>query len=161
MTAPNAPPRASKDHRPAPRSRAHSPAVLPAPQPTMVRLARACLTARHATGVDAVLWEARQHPMPDQAAIDAVIAASDRAQQGAGAPPSTMELAAALVTLSAIRLDLDQTEVRLLNTAQAGGLDFEQIAAILGLSVHDTEIRYRSLKPRLDEPTDPRSFAQR
>jgi DNA-directed RNA polymerase specialized sigma24 family protein len=128
----------------------------------MVRLARAYLTTRHATGLDAFLWEARQHPMPDQAAIDSVITASDRAQQGAGAPPSTMEVAAALVTLSAVRLGLDQTEARLLNTAQAGGLDFEQIAAILGISVENAEDRYRSLKPRLDEPTDPpRSFTQR
>jgi DNA-directed RNA polymerase specialized sigma24 family protein len=127
---------------------------LPVPDPETVRDARAHLTPRHATGVDEILWETRKRPMPDGDAVEAVITASDRAQQGAGQPPEVMDVAAALVVLSAIRLNLDQTEARLLNTAQAAGMSFEQIAAILDLSVEEAEERHRRLKPRLDESTD-------
>jgi hypothetical protein len=37
---------------------------LPAPLPEMVRAARAYLTPRCATGVDAFLWEIMEHPCP-------------------------------------------------------------------------------------------------
>jgi hypothetical protein len=125
---------------------------LPAPTPEQVRAARAYLTPRYAVGVDGFLWAALDHPLPDLDAIDAVIAASDQAQHGTGDQPQPMELAAALVVLGAARLDMDQTEARLLNAAQVSALSWEQIAAILNLSVEETEERYRQLKPRLDEP---------
>jgi hypothetical protein len=125
---------------------------LPAPSPEMVRAARAYLTPRYAAGVDEALWEVLEQPLPDLDAIDAVIAASDRARSGAGDQPQPMEVAAALVVLGAARLDLDQTEARLLNAAQAAAMRWEQIAAILDLSVDETEERHRQLKPRLDEP---------
>ncbi|MCW2885243.1 MAG: hypothetical protein QOE54_5488 [Streptosporangiaceae bacterium] len=125
---------------------------LPAPAPEMVRAARAYLTPPYAVGVDGFLWEAMEHPLPDLDAIDAVVAASDRAQAGAGDQPQPMDVAAALVVLGAARLEMDQTEARLLNAAQAAAMGWEQIAAILGLSVEEAEKRYRQLKPRLDEP---------
>ncbi|GAA2603202.1 hypothetical protein SMC26_03395 [Actinomadura fulvescens] len=125
---------------------------MPAPQPRMVRAARDYLTPRFASGVDAVLWEIIEHPLPDLDAIDAVNTASARTQSGAGDPPEPMAVAAALVVLGAARLDLDQTEARLLNTAQASGMDWQQIVAILGLTADQAEERYRQLKPRLDEP---------
>jgi hypothetical protein len=125
---------------------------LPAPAPEMVRAARAYLTPRFAVGVDGFLWEAMEHPLPDLDAIDAVIAACDRAQRGAGDQPPPMEMAAALVVLGAARLDMDQTEARLLNAAQASAMSWEQIGAILGLSTGQAEERYRQLKPRLDQP---------
>lgn len=160
MSTPTTARRPTGDQRPA--AAPCPPGSLPVPQPTMVRLARAHLTARYATGVDAFVWEARQHPMPDHSAIQAVIAASDRAQRGAGEPPPATDVAAALVTLSAIRLELDQTEARLLTTAQMSGLDFAQIAAILDLSIEDTKDRYRSLQPRLDQPASPpHAFTER
>jgi hypothetical protein len=127
-------------------------AWLPAPAREMVRAARAYLTPRYAVGVDGYLWETMEQPLPDLDAIDAVIAVSDRAQQGAGDQPQPMEVAAALVVLGAARLDMDQTEARLLNAAQAAAMSWEQIAAILDLSVEEAEERYRQLKPRLDEP---------
>jgi hypothetical protein len=134
----------------------HLPAVasvgLPAPAPQSVQQARAYLTARHATGVDELLWETRKRSMPDRDAMDAVITVGGRAQHGTGESPEPVEVAAALVVLSAVRLNLDQTEVRLLNTAQASGMGFEQIAAVLDLSVEEAEERYRRLKPRLDDP---------
>ncbi|MFG2021719.1 hypothetical protein [Actinomadura geliboluensis] len=90
--------------------------------------------------------------MPDRDTIGAVIDAGDRAQRGNGDSPEPVEVAAALLVLSAVRLNLDQTEARLLNTAQAARRSFEQIAAVLDLGVEETEERYRQLKPRLDEP---------
>jgi hypothetical protein len=125
---------------------------LPAPTPQTVQQARAFLTPRHATGVDGFLWQSRERPMPDRDAIDAVITAGERAQRGNGDSPEPVEVAAALLVLRAVRLALDQTEARLLNTAQASGMGFEQIAAVLDLSVEEAEERYRQLKPRLDEP---------
>ncbi|XVQ11590.1 hypothetical protein ACQP1W_03130 [Spirillospora sp. CA-255316] len=93
--------------------------------------------------------------MPDRDAIDAIITASAQAQRGAADHPDLMEVAAALVVLGAVRLNLDQTEARLLNTAQAAGMSFDQIAAIFGLSAEAALERYRQLKPRLDEPAAP------
>ncbi|WP_344591537.1 hypothetical protein [Actinomadura vinacea] len=105
--------------------------------------------------MDEVLWEARERPMPDRDAIDAIITASARAQRGTADHPGLVEVAAALVVLGAVRLNLDQTEARLLNTAQASGMSFDQIAAIFGLSAEAALERYRQLKPRLDEPAAP------
>jgi hypothetical protein len=135
---------------------------LPAPSPETVRAARAYLTPRYATGADQVLWELMEHPLPDLDAIDAVLAASDRAQRGPGDQP-LMAVAAALVVLGAARLEVDQTEARLLDAAQASAMGWEQIAAILGLTVEETEERHRQLKPRLDEPVahaQPRPYGQ-
>ncbi|MDL4815263.1 hypothetical protein [Actinomadura opuntiae] len=125
---------------------------LPAPAPQIVQQARAYLTPRHATGVDGLLWQSRERPMPDRDAIDAVITAGERARHGTGDSPEPVEVAAALLVLSAVRLALDQTEARLLNTARAAGMGFEQIAAVLDLSVEEAEERHRQLEPRLDEP---------
>ncbi|MFI0486045.1 hypothetical protein [Actinomadura sp. 9N215] len=102
--------------------------------------------------MDAVMWEARRHPMPDDAAIGAVIAASQAAQVGTGVQPELLEVAAALVLLEAVSLETDQAEARLLDTAQAAAMGWEQIAAILGVDVPEAEERHRQLKPRLDEP---------
>jgi hypothetical protein len=155
---PSAPDRA--DHEPCPSNAetvAFPPVVvpvgLPAPAPHAVQQARAFLTPRYATGVDGFLWQSRERPMPDRDAIDAVIDAGDRAQRGDGDGTEPVEVAAALLVLSAVRLALDQTEARLLDTAQASGLSFEQIASVLDLGVEEAEERHRQLQPRLDEPT--------
>ncbi|MEV4003605.1 hypothetical protein [Actinomadura sp. NPDC049753] len=156
--SPGAPDRADHEQRPS-NVDAASPAVvsvgLPAPAPRAVQQARAFLTPRHATGVDEFLWQSRGRPMPDRDAIGAVLDAGDRAQHGNGDSPEPVEVAAALLVLGAVRLNLDQTEARLLSIAQAAGLSFEQIAAVLGLGVEEAEERYRQLKPRLDEPAAP------
>ncbi|MGI5417477.1 hypothetical protein [Actinomadura luteofluorescens] len=154
---PGAPDRADHEQRPSsadavPFSSAVVSVGLPAPAPRTVQQARAFLTPRHATGVDEFLWQSRERPMPDRDAIGAVLDAGDRSQHGNGDGPGPVEVAAALLVLGAVRLNLDQTEARLLNTARAAGLSFEQIAAVLGLGVEETEERYRQLKPRLDEP---------
>ncbi|MEW2354564.1 hypothetical protein [Spirillospora sp. NPDC029432] len=134
----------------------HPPAVVPvappAPAPQSVQRARAYLTARHATGVHEVLWESRKRSMPDREAIDAVITAGDRAQRGIGESPEAVEIAAALVVLSAVRLNLDQAEGRLLNIARASGMGSEQVAAVLDISVDEAEERHRRLEPRLAAP---------
>ncbi|WP_242882261.1 hypothetical protein [Actinomadura litoris] len=126
------------------------PGGLPAPRPEEVRAARVHLTSRHATGLDEFLWEARKRPMPDSAAVNAVIAASGQARRdGCDAPPP-MDVAAALILLSALRSNLDLAEARLLGTAQVSGVGLEQLAAILGISVRETEERRGRLETLLD-----------
>ncbi|MFB4320618.1 hypothetical protein ACA361_41645 [Actinomadura sp. 21ATH] len=117
-----------------------------------MRYARAYLTSRYATGVHEVLWEARERPMPDGDAVDAVLTASDHSRRGAGEPLGLMDVAAALVVLSAIRLGLDRAEARLLDTAQSSGMNVEQIAAILDRSTEEAGEHHRSIKARPDEP---------
>ncbi|GAA4231123.1 hypothetical protein GCM10022254_27470 [Actinomadura meridiana] len=123
----------------------------PVSAPEEVRAARVYLTSRHATGLDELLWEARKRPMPDGAAVNAVIAASGQARRGAGDAPPPMDVAAALVLLSALRSNLDLAEARLLDTAQVSGIGIEQLAAILGVSVEEAEERRGRLEPLLDE----------
>ncbi|TYK51066.1 hypothetical protein [Actinomadura decatromicini] len=127
------------------------PGGLPVPAPEEVRAARIYLTSRHATGLDELLWEERKRPMPDGAAVNAVIAASGRARRGVGDAPSPMDVAAALVLLSALRSNLDLAEARLLDTARVTGLGIEQLAAVLGVSVAEAEERRGRLEPLLDE----------
>ena len=95
---------------------------LPVPSPDVVSAARAYLTPRYAVGLDDFLWDSEQRPLPDLAAIDAVIGASGRAEAGAGDQPSTMDIAAVMVVLAAARQDMDRTEARLLAAARASGM---------------------------------------
>lgn len=127
------------------------PGGLPVPAPEEVRAARVYLTSRHATGLDKLLWEARERPMPDGTAVNAVIAASGQARRGRGDVPPPMDVAAALVLLNALRSNLDLAEARLLGTAQVSGIGLEQLAAILGVSVQEAEERRGRLEPLLDE----------
>ncbi|WP_242882667.1 hypothetical protein [Actinomadura litoris] len=118
------PPHAHQAPSPAQSPRPGVSAFLPVPVPAQVHAARAHLTPAYATGVDAVMWGDRRHPIPDRAAIGVVISASQAAQAGTGAPPEPLEVAAALVLLEAVRLEMDQTEARLLNTAQAAAMEW-------------------------------------
>jgi hypothetical protein len=63
-----------------------------------------------------------------------------------------MAVSAALVVPGAARLAMDHREARLLNAAHASVMGWEQIAAMLDLSVTETEERYRQLQPRLGAP---------
>ncbi|WP_344259914.1 hypothetical protein [Actinomadura napierensis] len=99
----------------------------PAPDPKMVRAARVHLTGRYAKGVQVLLWETYERPMPDVDAIEAVIKA---AEDGTAIGP---DLAAALVLAQAVRLDADRREFRLLNAARDAGLEAEAIATVLDL----------------------------
>jgi hypothetical protein len=126
---------------------------LPAPTPEAAQAARAYLTPRFGAEMDVILWESRQRLLPDRAAIEAVITTSKRSQQGEGTQPSPMEIAATLVVLAALRLDLDRTESALIHAAQTSGVSWEQIAAILDLSAEELKERHRQLTAHLVAPT--------
>jgi hypothetical protein len=135
----------------------------PVPSPQMVRAARAHLARRYATGVEALMWEEHDQPLPDIDALTRVITAAHTTTNnhtttgpaGKGGPPAAIDLGAALVVLLAIRLDIDRLEVELLQTARDSGMQWTTIADILGLPEPTTaEHRYEKLRPRLDAPVD-------
>jgi hypothetical protein len=98
---------------------------IPAPAPQLVAAARQRLAERYAAGVDRVLWETEQRPMPDPAAVSAVITA------GGSAEP--LDIASALVLVQAIRQDVDLLEFGLFEAARAAGIADTAVAAVLGL----------------------------
>ncbi|GAB2810081.1 hypothetical protein GCM10027176_13500 [Actinoallomurus bryophytorum] len=100
---------------------------LPAPSPETVRAARAYLTPRHAIGADQILWDLTEHPLPDPDAIDAVLADSDRAQQSPGDQAQADGDSRRTSGPGGGPLDMDQTEARLLDAAQASATRFVEI----------------------------------
>jgi hypothetical protein len=125
---------------------------LPVPSPDVVSAARAYLTPRYAVGLDDFLWDSEQRPLPDLAAIDAVIGACTRVEAGAGGQPPAMDIAAVMVVLAAARQDMDRTEARLLAAARASGMGWAAIAGVLGVAVAGLQERYWQLTRRLGEP---------
>lgn len=120
----------------------------PVPDPAIVRAAREHLTGQRSHGVERLMWESHKHPMADLKAIEAVIKAGSRGDEIDGT-----ELAAALVLVQAVRLDLDRLESRLLDTARDSGLTWESIAAVLDLPGAAAAIeRHRWLSSRHAEP---------
>lgn len=97
----------------------------PAPAPEMVAAARRHLNERYAAGVDQVLWQAEKRPMPDTAAVSAVIAAGNRAEP--------LDIASALLLVQTIRHGVDQLEYALFGAAREAGIAAAAIAAVLGL----------------------------
>jgi hypothetical protein len=121
----------------------------------MVHAARAHLARRYASGVETLLWEEHQHPLPDTDAIRQAIEAIHAAHASGEPPPEATDLGAALVVLQAARLDVDRLEVELIDAVRGAGLDWMAIAAVLGLpDAQAAEHRYETLRPRLDTPTD-------
>ncbi|TDD33083.1 hypothetical protein E1287_20485 [Actinomadura sp. KC06] len=128
---------------------------LPIPSPQMVHAARAHLTRRFGKGVEALLWEAREHPLPDVEAVDKAIAAIRAAHADGQEPPTATDLGAALVVLQAARLDMDRLEADLLGAVHEVGLDWAQIAAVLDLpDAAAARERFERFRPRLDAPVD-------
>ncbi|MEU8346176.1 hypothetical protein AB0C74_31150 [Spirillospora sp. NPDC048832] len=149
---------------------------LPVPSPQMVRAARAHLARRYGRGVEALLWQAHEYPLPDIDAVRKAIAAiradhgdttaggraeeTEAAEQeggaGAAGQPAAVDgvdLGAALVVLQAARLDLDRLEVELVDAVREAGLDWAAIAAVLELpDAAAAQQRYEQLRPRLHAP---------
>jgi hypothetical protein len=97
----------------------------PAPSPETVAAARQHLTEQYAEGVERLLWDMDKRPMPDQEAVQRVIAAAGNA--------GTLDITAALVLAQAARLELDRAEHDIFQAAHAGGITHEAIAAVLDL----------------------------
>jgi hypothetical protein len=66
------------------------------------------LTSRHATGPDSFLWETDRVPLPDRAAIHAVVLAAQAGRTGLG-----RDLVAALVLIQVVRRELGAEEAEL------------------------------------------------
>jgi hypothetical protein len=94
----------------------------------MVAAARRHLTTGYAEGVDRLLWETEKRPLPDLAAVRAVISASQSRQRVDGP-----DIGAALVLLLELRLYLDCLEAEMLDLALDSGLDLGSLAAVLEL----------------------------
>ncbi|HEX2313969.1 MAG TPA: hypothetical protein VHJ17_09555, partial [Thermomonospora sp.] len=122
-------------------------ATSPMPSPEMVDAARAHLTGRYAKGVDRVLWDTDNHPLHDLDAIRAVLAeAHDTSASGP-------DLAAALVLVQAARLTVDRLEADVMQAARGAGLQWDQIAVVLGLP--DPATARRQFQARLARRTEP------
>jgi hypothetical protein len=128
---------------------------LPLPSPQTVRAARAHLARRYAVGVQKLLWEEHDQPLPDAQAVGRVTAAVERARETDEPPPAAIDLGAALVVLAAVRLDVDRLEVELVGAARQAGMEWKTIADVLGLpEAGAAERRFEKLRPRLDAPVD-------
>lgn len=101
---------------------------IPVPSPEMVTASRRHLTERYAVGVDRLLWELEKRTMPDLDAVRAVL--SDASADG---KVDALDVGAALVTMRAVRLDMDLLEADVLDAAGANGVSAESVAAILEL----------------------------
>jgi hypothetical protein len=120
----------------------------PAPPPETVTASRRHLTIRYALGVDCLLWETEKRTMPDMDAVRAVVSAS------ADTPPAdTLDIAAALVTVQAMRLELDALEADVLDAAQQAGVSAEAVAAALELpDAASATARHKMLIARRNAP---------
>jgi type IV secretory pathway VirD2 relaxase len=119
-----------------------------------VHAARSHLARRHSEGVEHLLWEEHDKPLPDVDAVRKTIA-SIRQAHAAGDQPAAEDLAAALVVLRAARLDMDRLEVELIEAVRDAGLAWAAIAAVLDLPDEKAaRQRYEELRPRLDAPVD-------
>ncbi|MFG2085294.1 MULTISPECIES: hypothetical protein [unclassified Spirillospora] len=128
---------------------------LPIPSPEMVHAARAHLTRRFGKGVDALLWQEHDHPLPDVDAVAKTIAAIRAVHADGQQPPDPTDLGAALLVLQAARLDMDRLEADLLAAVHEAGLNWAQIAAVLELpDAAAAQERFEKLRPRLDAPVD-------
>lgn len=100
----------------------------PAPGPDVVTASRRHLTSEYASGVDRLFWELEKRPMPDLAAVNAVVSAHE-----AHEVVDVLSIGAALVVLQSMRLELDSLESGVFDAALADGISFESLAAVLEL----------------------------
>lgn len=112
----------------------------PVPSPDLVTASRRHLTERYADGVDRVLWDLEGREMPGTDAIRKLLAAA------ADEPPDALDIGAALVTLGAVRLEMDLLEADVFDAAKASGVMADSLAAVIGLPDADAvDARYRAL----------------
>ncbi len=131
-----------------------SPGPLPGPDRDVLDSARARLAAArtrpasHARNASDRREPAARHlPRP----LDDLRAASAVAQQAGSAgqrPAEPLDVGAALVLLSNVRLYLDRLEASLLELAQQAGMSWDLIAAIIGIPAAEAKDRLTALHGR-------------
>jgi len=130
---------------PIPPGPASYPGALPAPDPSVADSARLRLAAHRALSPGPPAEAA-----PDQAAedIQAIKAVLDAAGGAAGRRADALDIGAALVVLSDLRLYLDGLEADLLDAAQPAGLGWDVIAAVIGIPADEARLRHQALRAR-------------
>jgi hypothetical protein len=82
--------------------------------------------------------------------LRAVIAVLDAARSDADRQADAIDVGAGLVVLCNLRPHLDRIEADLLDAAQQVGLNWDVIAAIIGIPAHEAQRRHRELRARHD-----------
>ena len=95
--------------------------------PAVVTASRRHLTSRYATGLDSFLWDTDRRPLPDRAAIHAVVLAARSGRTGL-----SRDLVAALVLIQVVQRELAAEETELPAAAGHAGLSREILAVVSG-----------------------------
>lgn len=122
---------------------------LPAPDRDVLDSARARLALASSIRPAAVQPEPATRHLPRP--VDDLRAASAVARPGSlpeRLPAEPLDVGAALVLLSNVRLYLDQVEASLLDLAQRAGMSWDLIAAILGIPAAEAKDRRAALHRR-------------
>ena len=140
--------RATRAFRPRRASRAPR-GSLPPSDPVVVdsaRLRLAALRAQAAAQPAGQLGETASAGLIDDIrAIGAVLAS---ARSDFGVPADALDVGAALVVLGDLRTHIDQLEAGLLDAAERVGLNWDVIAAIIGIPADEAQRRHRRLRGR-------------
>jgi hypothetical protein len=121
----------------------------PAPDPVVVdsaRLRLAALRAQAAAQPVGQLGETASAGLID--AIRAIGAVLASAHGELGIPADALDVGAALVVLCDLRAHIDDLETGLLDAAERVGLNWDVIAAIIGIPADDAQRRHRRLRAR-------------
>ena len=119
------------------------PGALPVPDPAVVDSARLRIAAHRVLSAGQPIDRAPVRHAEDIRAIHSVI---DSACDEAVYPADVLDVGAALVVLSDLRLHLDGLEADLLDAAQRVGLGWDVIAAIIGIPADEAQHRYSALR---------------
>jgi hypothetical protein len=123
------------------------PADLPVPDPAVVDSARLRIAAHRLLSAGQPADRGTVRPAEDIRAVHSVI---DSAREDAVCPADMLDVGAALVVLSDLRLYLDGLEADLLDAAERVDLGWDVIAAIIGIPAGEAQRRHRALRARRD-----------
>jgi len=141
------------DTQDAPADHAPRGTVPPPPDPVVVdsaRLRLATLRARAAMEPADQFAETESAQLIDDIrAIGAVLAS---ARSGFSEPPAVLDVGAALVVLCDLRTHVDHLEAGLLDAAERVGLNWDVVAAIIGIPADEAQRRHRQLRERWPSP---------
>jgi hypothetical protein len=115
------------------------------PDPDVVDNARSRLASRYPASDAADLGQIPARPMDDAWAVHSVIAA---ARSGAERPADALDVGAGLVMLGNLRHYLDRLEADLLDAAEHVDLNWDVIAAIIGIPAEEAQNRHSALRAR-------------
>lgn len=123
------------------------PGALPVPDPAVVDSARLRIAAHRVLSAGQPV---HQRPVRETEDIRAIHSVIDSARDDAVYPAGALDVGAALVVLSDLRLCLDGLEADLLDAAQRVDLGWDVIAAIIGIPADQAQRRHRALRAQRD-----------